>query len=101
MSSTRDRHWESWSEDDFQFVHGIVETAQVELAIAAARSLKPNVRDRASRVELVLRAVCMMLRDPSIEHTEYIKNKIQLGIGYYDLEVIDSPSHYQGVREDD
>lgn len=83
-----DKYWETWSEEDFKFVDGLVTSAQEELAVASCRSLDSEVRDRATRVELLLRAASMMMQPDWKDHGGYIKNKIEVALGVYGMEII-------------
>ncbi len=98
----RDRFWETWSEEDFKFTDGLVGAAQEELAVVSSRSLNSEFRERASRVELLLRAASMMMRPDWDDHANYVKNKVEIALGSaFGMEIVYRQDSFREFEVDD
>jgi hypothetical protein len=80
--------WEAWSEEDFKFIDNLIGAAQSELAVVSSRALSSEVRERASRVELLLRAASIMTHGDWKNHSVYVKTKVGIAISAYGLEIV-------------
>ena|SRR3989344_1388930 len=83
---------------DLKQVCDAIRLIQEKLSVAAMKSTVPTVRQRADRVEHVLRAAAQMLEvdpggdDNHADPAGYIQGKLNVGIGHYGLDVVQRES---------
>jgi hypothetical protein len=89
-----------WTIEDLKVVEDAIQVVQHQLSVL--HSSNELVKERASSVELVLRAALVMLREGSENHpdsTAYVANNLRHGIINYNLDVVfRHPGHKYSVE---